>query len=644
MRHNLGRRGLGRRGLGRQGLGRRAGIIAMSIGVLVPSVALPSAAAPAAAPAGSHGSAPAGSHGGGDARWHGKVMKMLRQMTLREKVGQLFVVEVYGQDADTVTEVAAAGNQRLYGVSTPAEVIDKYRPGGVIYFTEARGPDNVREPRQIATLSNGLQAAATRQRIPAPLLISTDQEGGSLVFRLSAPATAMPGNMALGAGRSAADARLSAQVIGVELAAVGINQNYAPVADVNVNPRNPVIGIRSAGEHPGLVSDLVAAQVDGYHDGGVAAVAKHFPGHGDTAVDSHFGLPEVTHTREQLEAIDLPPFRAAIDRGVDTIMTAHVVLRSVDASGAPATMSRPILTGLLREELGYDGLIVTDALDMRGASGTYPPDVAPVAALTAGADQLVLAPQLDVAYQAVLDAVRRGEISTRRLDESVYRILRLKLARGLFRDPFVDVEAAGTVVGAPAHLAAAQAVTQRTTTLVRNDAGLLPLTGDPRDVLVTGWGVTTTRTLGAAIGQRGQTVTVLETGLTPTPARAAEVAGAAAAHDLVVVSTNNAANVDATTGQPTASAAAQQALVAALVATGRPVIVAAMRNPYDIAYLADVPTYLATYGYTAHSVEALARVLFGEAQPTGRLPVTIPRADGTGALYPYGHGLGYPAR
>ncbi|HZM79995.1 MAG TPA: glycoside hydrolase family 3 protein [Candidatus Limnocylindrales bacterium] len=585
-----------------------------------------------------------------DAPFRGKIIKLLRHMTVREKVGQLFVVEVFGQDASTVSE----GNRVLYGVDTPAQVIDKYKPGGIIYFDTGRGPDNLRNPRQIATLSNGLQAAATGQSYPArrppipqphrqpiPLLISTDQEGGSLVFRLAAPAAQMPGNMALGAGRSAANAHRSAEVIGQELAAVGINQNYAPVADVNVNPANPVIGIRSIGERPDLVSEFVAAQVDGYHDGGVATVAKHFPGHGNTAVDSHFGLPEVPHTREQLHAIDLPPFRAAIAEGVDTIMTAHVVLKSIDPSGAPATMSRSILTGLLRDELGYDGLIVTDALDMRGASGTYPPNVAPVEAFKAGADQLVLAPQMDVAYNAVLEAVASGEISMRRLDESVYRILRLKMKRGLFDNPFVDVDAAETVVGAPDHLADAQTITDRTTTLIRNDAGLLPLTVDPRRVLVTGWGVVTTRTIGTAIGRRSQTVTVLETGLTPSQARIDQAVAATGGSDFVVVSTNNAANVDINTGQPTASAAAQQALVRALLATGKPVVVSAMRNPYDISRLAGVQTFVATYGYTAHSIESLVRVMFGEINPAGRLPVTIPTADGSGTLYPFGHGLSY---
>jgi beta-N-acetylhexosaminidase len=615
-------------------------VVLASVGVLLSSATLPVAAA-ASAP-----SATAAQTGEPDisenASEHGQIIRLLQHMTLEEKVGQLFVVEVYGRDAHNVSATAAAGNQRLYSVNTPAEVIDKYKPGGVIYYTAARGPDNIGDPRQIATLSNGLQDVATTQRQPIPLLISTDQEGGALVARLTAPATQMPGNMALGAGRSAEDAHRSAEVIGTELAAVGINQDLAPVADVNVNPANPVIGIRSVGEDPALVSELVAAQVDGYHEAGISATAKHFPGHGDTATDSHFGLPEVTHTREQLEEIDLPPFKAAIDSGVDSIMTAHVVLRSVDRSGVPATMSERILTGLLREELGYDGLIITDALDMGGATSTFPHDVAPVRALEAGADQLLLPPEFDVAYNAVLDAFRDDDdLSMDRLDESVYRILRLKMQRGLFDDPFVDVDNAEKVVGAPDHLADAQEITDRTTTLLKNDAGLLPLSYAPRNVLVTGWGVATTATLGNAIRQRGQTVQVFETGLTPTTPRINEAVTRAQASDLVVVSTNNAASINVSTGLPTPSAAAQQTLVKALLSTGKPVIVSGMRNPYDISYITEAPTYLATYGYTAHQMESLTRVLFGEVNPSGKLPVTIPRADGTGALYPCGHGLSY---
>ncbi|TNC51380.1 glycoside hydrolase family 3 protein [Mumia zhuanghuii] len=596
------------------------------------AVAVAAAVAPAAATGGAGHS--------GDAPYRGKVISQLRHMTLEQKVGQLFVIEVAGRDADAPSDAAKAINQRMYGVDTPAQAVAKYQPGGVIYYTTRNNDDNIGDPAQVARLSNGLQRAAVSLPTRIPLQISVDQEGGALVARFGPPATQMPGNMALGAGRSATDAKRSAEVIGTELASVGVTQDYAPVADVNVNPNNPVIGIRSIGSDPGLVSDLVAAQVRGYRAGGVSAVAKHFPGHGDTATDSHFGLPEVTHTRAELEAIDLPPFRAAIAAGIDSIMTAHVVLPAIDP-GVPATMSHKILTGLLRDELGFDGLIVTDALDMQGATATYPPDVAPVRAFLAGADQLLVPPQMDTAYNAVLAAVRSGEISKKRLDESVYRILLHKHRRGIFRDPFVDPAAATQIVGAPEHRADAQEITDRTTTLVKNDAGVLPLAAAPRRVLVAGWGATTTQSMATALGARGATTQVLESGTTPSQAAIGAAVAAAQTADLVVVPTYNAYAVDPKTGLQTASAQAQTRLVRALLATGKPVVVTAMRNPYDVASFPEAPTVLDTYGYTAHQIESLVRVLFGEVDPTGRLPVSIPRADGTGELFPFGHGLGY---
>src|SRR3954453_21104377 len=396
-----------------------------------------------------------GQKGPAEVSYRARVDALLRHMTLQQKVGQLFVIEVAGRDANNVSDTAVATNQRLFGVDTPGQAIAKYQPGGVIYYTTRNNDDNIGDPAQVARLSNGLQAAALSQPAHIPLQISVDQEGGALVARFGAPATQMPGNMALGAGRAAADARRSAEVIGTELAAVGVTQDYAPVSDVNVNPNNPVIGIRSIGSDPGLVSELASAQVRGYHAGGIASVAKHFPGHGDTGVDSHFGLPEVTHTLEQIHQIDLPPFEADIAAGVDTIMTAHVVMPAIDP-GVPATMSHKILTGLLRDELGFDGLVVTDALDMGGATATYPPDVAPVQAILAGADQLLIPPQMDTAYGAVLDAVRNGPITDQRLDESVYRVLLHKYQHGIFANPMVDPAIAPTVMGAPDHLAEAQ--------------------------------------------------------------------------------------------------------------------------------------------------------------------------------------------
>jgi beta-N-acetylhexosaminidase len=562
---------------------------------------------------------------------------LVRRMSLEDKVGQLFVVEVYGQDAFAVSEAMAAANRRLYGVDSPAEVLAKYRPGGVIYFTAARGPDNLHDPRQIARLSNDLQRTSLDEAGGVPLAISIDQEGG-IVFRLpTPPATALPGNMALAATRSRRDARRSAEIAGTELDAVGVTQNYAPVCDVNVNPDNPVIGVRSFSSSPDLASELARAVVEGHRRGGAASAAKHFPGHGDTDEDSHFGLPEIRHSRAELDAIDLPPFRAAIAAGVDTIMTAHIVVRALDDSGVPATMSHPILTGVLRDELGFEGLIVTDALDMRGASEQFPPHVAPVEALRAGADMLVLAPQMDVAFGAVLDAVRGGGVPEERVDESVVRIVEHKLRRGLFHDPFVSESRAERIVGRRRHATDATAITDRSVTLVRNEGDRLPLSADARRVLVTGWGVSTIARLSEAVAARaGQTVTTLETGAQPTQAQVDAAVTAAGECDVVVVSSNAAAG---TADQ----GAAQAGLVQALFATGRTVIVVAVRNPYDIRRFTDAPAYLCTYNYAGGvSLDSAVRVIYGEVHPTGTLPVAITALDDpTTELFPFGHGLTY---
>src|SRR5690606_17023569 len=273
----------------------------------------------------------------------------LAEMTLEEKVGQLFVTEVYGGDANTPDQ----RNVDSYGVATPAEVVQKYHLGGVIYFAWSN-PTN--ELKQIATLSNGLQKAALVDGPEVPLLVCTDQEGG-LVSRMGPPFTAMPGNMALGANGKTADTRASAKVIGKELKALGVNQNYAPDADVNVNPLNPVIGVRSFSSDPQLAAKLTTAAVRGYeHDAKISATPKHFPGHGDTETDSHTGIPEIDHSRQEWDELDRPPFEAAVKAGVDSIMTAHIVVPALDPSEDPATLSKPILTGILREELGYDGV------------------------------------------------------------------------------------------------------------------------------------------------------------------------------------------------------------------------------------------------------------------------------------------------
>ena len=610
--------------------GRKLAIAAASLAAAA-TVALPYAGSQAAADP-----ARAGSIVAKTPTQHGKITSLMRHMSLEQKVGQLFVIEVYGRDANNVSDSAKAGNQKLYGVDTPAQAIAKYQPGGVIYFT-TRGPDNIGDPAQVATLSNGLQSAAQDLRPKIPLNIAVDQEGGALVARFgpASGATQMPGQMALGASGSTDDAARSAEVIGTELDAVGVTQDYAPVADVNLNPNNPVIGIRSAGADSAAVSDIVAAEVGGFDDGGLSSIAKHFPGHGDTGTDSHYGLPEVTHTREQLEEIDLPPFKAAIDAGIDAIMTAHVTVPAIDPSGEPATMSEPILTGLLREEMGFDGLIVTDGLDMQGASATYPPDVAPVEAFMAGADQLLIPPEMDTAYASVLKAVKDGTISRKRLDASVYRIIKHKLDNEIFKDPYVDPAVAPGVFNNPVHKADAQEISDRTTTLVKNDDDLLPLAPGAKDVLVAGWGADTTAGIAAGFQKRGATTQVLQSGTTPTDANIAAAVEASEGKDLVVVPTYNAWQVNASNNEPTPAAVAQTKLVKALLATDTPVVVSAMRNPYDVTSFPEAATVLDTFGYTSHQVESLVRVLYGEVNPSGKLPVEIPD------LYPLGRGLSY---
>jgi beta-N-acetylhexosaminidase len=557
----------------------------------------------------------------------GWAISTLGRMTLEEKVGQLFVTYAYGTTADTADATDVAANRNLYGLDNAGALIGRYKLGGVIYFSWA---DNVNTPAQIAGLSNGIQQVATHQRVPVPMLIGTDQEHG-IVVRVTAPATQFPGNMALGAGRSTADAATAATISGQELRAIGINQDFAPDSDVNVNPANPVIGVRSFSADPTLAAQLVGATVTAYRNANVAATAKHFPGHGDTNVDSHTGIPVINHTRAQWEQLDRPPFAAAIAAGVDSIMTAHIVVPALDPSGDPATLSAPIMTGMLRGDLHYTGVVITDSLGMEGVRAKYGDDRVPVLALKAGVDQLLMPPNLDLAYHSVLNAVHSGELTEQRIDQSVVRILRLKYKRGLVTNPLVDPARIGAVVGTQQHLAAAQALTDRTVTLVRNDGGPLPLApGSGARVLVTGWGVSTTATLAADIARRGITTQTLQTGISPTQAQISAAASAATGKDLVVVTTN------------TVQSNPQQArLLQALLATGKPVVAVAVNVPYDIASFPTVPGYLATYGYTAGSLESATRVLFGEVNPTGKLPVAIPAAGSGATLYPLGFGLGY---
>ncbi|MEU3945674.1 glycoside hydrolase family 3 protein [Streptomyces sp. NPDC029526] len=561
---------------------------------------------------------------------------LISRMTLEEKVGQLFVMRVYGHSATEPDQADIDANLKEIGVRTAAELLERYRVGGIIYFSWAH---NTRDPHQIADLSNGIQKASLGLPRGLPVLVSTDQEHG-IVARVGEPATLFPGAMAVGAGGSRSDARTLGRIAGRELRALGIRQDYAPVADVNVNPANPVIGVRSFGSSPEAVARLVAAEVSGFQQAGVAATAKHFPGHGDTVDDSHDKLPYIHHTREQWQQLDAPPFRAAIAAGIDSIMTAHIVVPALDPSEDPATLSRPILTGILREELGYDGVVVTDSLGMEGVRTKYGDDRVPVLALKAGVDQLLNPPSLDVAWNAVLRAVRDGELTEERLDASILRILRLKAKLDLFEDPYVSHGGVDRTVGTRAHLAAADRIAERTTTLLVNEGGLLPLSRrrHPK-VLVVGAdpaspsGTTgpPTGVLADALTELGFTATALSTGTAPSAAVIDRAVTAAGEADAVVVGTYNVS-----------AGSSQRTLVERLLATGRPVVAVAIRNPYDVAHLPGVPAYLAAYSWTDVELRAAARVIAGRVRPRGTLPVPVQRADDPAAvLYPVGHGLRY---
>jgi beta-N-acetylhexosaminidase len=477
---------------------------------------------------------------------------------------------------------------------------------------------NVRDPFQVRALCEQLQAAAQAADLP-PLLIAADQEAGQL--SAIAGLTPLPGNMALGATRSVELAYQAGAVLGRELAALGININYAPVCDVNSNPANPVIGVRSFGENPVLVGELTAALISGMQSEGVAATAKHFPGHGDTTGDSHYGLTSVPHTRERLDAIELPPFRAAIAADVKLIMSAHLALPAIDdRPGVPATLSSRVLRGLLREELGFGGVTISDAMNMEAITQGDGLGIESIAAVRAGIDLLLLdefpASQARIRANMIL-AVQRGLLERHLLEAAYGRVMGLKRWLAGFTPPDMGV------INAAAHQAVAAEIAQRSITLVRDRAHLLPLrpAADarigvivPQPSNLTPADTSSYETIALAETLRHYHSYVDQLGVAANPDQA-EIAAArdwASNYDLLVVGTLNAT---AQTGQA--------ALVNALLSTGIPLIAVALRLPYDLQSYPGVSTYLCTYSLQQPSLTALAAVLFGEQAAVGQLPVSI---------------------
>ena len=558
------------------------------------------------------------------------IAAVVADMSVDELIGQMTWTHVYGSTADDTS--MASENRQRYGVDTPAEVIAKYDLGGVLYFTWSN-PVVQDDPVATAELSNSLQAASVATGSGIPLATTIDQEGG-LVARMGPPVTVLPGGMALGATFDSHLAEAQGHVLGAEMAAVGINVDFAPVVDLNTNPANPVIGIRSMGQDVAQVGAMGMAQIEAMQEEGVAAAAKHFPGHGDTDVDSHTGLPIVTYDRATLDA-HLAPFEAAIDAGVDIIMSAHIIVEALDDE-MPGTLSPDVLTGLLREEMGYDGLITTDALDMAALKQLpgNPLDDAEIAALAiaAGSDILLNSPDVDAFFTGVHDAIAAGDLSRERLEASVTRILEWKVDRGIWtQDPSVPVDAAAAVVGDIEHLAIADEIGERATTLLRNDGDVLPLDVEGDSVLVAGAPSAEPGRLGRLLEDRGFAVTGLyEEGDSLSQSYRARAVEAAGDHDVVVFASNNASG-------------AQQEMVAALAAAGTPVVVVATRNPDDVNVLPDAAAVLAVYGWWAPNLHGAVAALAGDVDPPGRLPVDVLSADGQEVLLPVGFGLRYEA-
>jgi beta-N-acetylhexosaminidase len=428
---------------------------------------------------------------------------------------------------------------------------------------------------------------------------------------------------------AAGDARAAyrqGRIIAEEMRAIGVNWLFAPVADINNNPDNPVISIRSFGENPKRVAEFVASAVRGVRDGGAMATAKHFPGHGDTATDSHIGLATIRADRARLETVELLPFRAAIDAGVDAIMTAHVALPEVNGDSLPASLSAKMTTELLRRELGYQGVIVTDSLSMGAITRGFPGAEGAVRAIKAGADVALTPPDPAAAISGIEDSVRRGEITEERINASVGRLLRAKYRLGLARQRTVDPGAVNLHVERPEAMREAQRVAESSITVLRNEGRMLPLDAERARralfiVVAADDDPEEGRTFIPQVRERVKDARVLRADLRTTATEYDSIIAEATKADAVVV----APFVKRAASKGTVALPETQAeFVRRLVATGKPVAVIAFGSPYLVRQFPKTPVYVATYAIEDVAQGAAVRALFGEVPVTGRLPVSVP--------------------
>lgn len=484
---------------------------------------------------------------------------------------------------------------------------------------------NVADARETSALVDALRAAARAAGHPPPI-VAIDEEGG-IVSRIGKVGTTMPSAMALGAAGDTELTRTAYAAIGEQIGALGVTLDFAPVADANTNPRNPVIGVRSFGDGR-IVAAHVAAAVRGLHDTGIAATAKHFPGHGDASVDSHRDLPVLDASIERLRAVELLPFRAAVAAGVDAVMTAHVSLPQLDPSGASATLSRPILS-LLRDEIGFDGVICTDAMEMEAIASRYPAGEAAVRALEAGADLVTYSSSLaaaTAAAAAIAEAIAGGRLDAAHVERSLERVRRLRTRAAQTAPHALDPNRYREI---------AATIARRAITLVRDPRSVLPLVLGDGDRLFL---VEFTGAAGSPVETGSKHTTLLGALLDARmPARIQEQVRTLdpAGHEYkqLLMAASSATATVAIARRAWAHPLQAQA-IADLALAGKPLIVVAAREPYDADVAPRDAAVLAAYGDDAPTMEAVADVIVGRLAASGRLPVALAAEHSTPSTAP----------
>jgi beta-N-acetylhexosaminidase len=556
--------------------------------------------------------------------------KTLKKLTLEEKVGQVFMIWCRAS---------------FLNVENPeylqlVDAMQKYHVGSFAMTVHVDGPFLLRsEPYEAAELLNRLQ-----NQSKLPLLFAADFERG-VSMRLMGT-TVFPHAMAFGGDGSLQDAESFGRITAEEARAIGIHWNFFPDADVNSNPANPIINTRSFGEDPKQVGDLVAAYIKGAHEGGMLTTAKHFPGHGDTATDSHLGVASVNVDSAHLDSTELPPFREAISAGVDAVMVAHVSVHALDPDpNHVATISSNVVTNLLQNQLGFHGIVVTDALDMAGLTRLFANDIGrgAVEAFKAGNDLLLIPADFPASFNSMLQAVRSGEIPEERLNRSVLKILKAKASLNLEKARLVDLNALAKAVGQPANLDFGQGVANRAITLVRDNAQVLPLksagtssTGLP----YTTQEVTNNQTVAVVFSDDVRTesgrafVREFHARIPDTHIIYVDPSTAAGMSDGVMKAVDEAKTVVAavyvvpTAGKIGNTVAVPDAtallLNQVLDHAAQKTVVVAMGNPYLAASFPKVENYICTFSNASVSEIAAVKALFGEIPIRGRLPVSIP--------------------